>query len=127
MADALQGGEHLADQPAPALERAPDRGLAVLEQGEPLLERGDAGLGALRLGGGLEQRGIEAGAVGSDAGDLGLELGTGLGIAGEPLLDRLELAFAGALLQLFLFGFPGKLLLLGWLGLLADGAPGCEA
>jgi hypothetical protein len=49
-ADALQRRQHLADQPAAALQRAPDRGLAGLEQGQALFEAGDAAFGGLRAG-----------------------------------------------------------------------------
>lgn len=124
-ADALQRSQHLADQAAPAFQRAPDRGLAGLQQGKALFEPGDAAFGALRAGGGIEQGLVELGPVGADAGDLGFQHGAGLGAAGKPLLDRLELGLTGAFLLALLLGLAGGLLRFGCGSRLShDGAAG---
>ncbi|MFN3671059.1 MAG: hypothetical protein ACK4VM_04015 [Bosea sp. (in: a-proteobacteria)] len=84
-----------------------------MQQGQPLLERGDLsfrGLGAL---GGVEQRLVEPGAVGPDRRDLGLEPGADFGVAGQPLLDRLQLALPRQLLVLLDLRFTGQLVGVG--------------
>jgi hypothetical protein len=121
--DALERREDFADQAAPALQRTPDRGLARLQEGKTLFERCDASLGALRSRGGVEQGLIELGPVGANAGDLGFQFNAGVGIAGQPLLDRLELGLAAALFLALLLGFAGGLFRIGsWSGLGHDRA-----
>jgi hypothetical protein len=77
--------------------------------------------------GGIEQSLVELGAIGANSGDLGFEPGSDVGTAGEPLLDRLEFGFAGALLLALLLGLAGGLLGFGGRSCLGHHRAGCEA
>ncbi|CAN7483883.1 hypothetical protein LJR009_004186 [Bosea sp. LjRoot9] len=86
-----------------------------MQQAEPVLDRTDAPLDGLGALGRLEQGLVEGGAVGADAGDLRLQLAARFGIAGQALLDRLELGLAGLFLDLLGLCLAGQLLGVGGL------------
>ncbi|WP_454655176.1 hypothetical protein [Bosea beijingensis] len=70
-----------------------------MQQAEPVFQRAQAFFGGLGFRGGVEQRLVEGGAIGADRSHFLFEIRASLGISGETLLDRLELAFAGLLLD----------------------------
>ena len=92
MADALQGGEHLADHGAAAVERFADAGFVVVERLEPRLGRGDLGFQVAQARGGVDQVLVELAPVGADLLDLELERGLGVGRLALRVARGLEFA-----------------------------------
>ncbi|HEY0302170.1 MAG TPA: hypothetical protein VGC36_12575, partial [Rhizomicrobium sp.] len=86
MADALQGGQHLGDDGAAAVERGADAALAVVERLETDLRRLDGGFGRAQPAGGVDEILRQLAAIDADLFDLALQ--------GRLGLDRFALPVA---------------------------------